>query len=278
MIEINDLYFGYSKRRELFSGLNLSLKPGNIYGLLGMNGAGKTTLLKQITGLLHPNSGSNTISGINSKTRHPEYLVNFYFVPEEFMLPGVNVKNYIKIYAPFYPNFNEEQFYEYIQEFELPEGHKLSRMSYGQKKKFLLSFGLAANTPVLITDEPTNGLDIPSKSKFRRIMASALNENRMIIISTHQVKDIEGVIDTVVILDNGKVKFNHKLDFVSDKLTFKNIEEGTDNANVLYLESILGGHKAVLKNRGNEFTQPDLELLFNSIISQKSKVLDYLNN
>ena len=135
-------------------------------------------------------------------------------------------------------------------------------MSYGQKKKFLLSFGLAANTPILITDEPTNGLDIPSKSKFRRIMASALNENRMIIISTHQVREIEGIIDTVLILDNGKIMLNKNLDAVSEKLSFKNITKDADNSDVLYTEPVLGGFKSILKSSVSEFTQPDMENYF----------------
>lgn len=277
MIEISNLNFAYSKKKQLFSDLNLNLETGCIYGLLGMNGAGKTTLLKQITGLLHPHSGTIKIGSIESVLRHPSYLSKFYFVPEEFMLPNISFSNYIKIYSPFYPNFNENEFLNYIKEFDLPEGHKLARMSYGQKKKFMLSFGLAANTPIVITDEPTNGLDIPSKSKFRRIMAGAINEDRMILISTHQVKDIEGVIDTVVVLDDGVVKFNHKLDTISDKLNFKTVDEGFNSDDVLYSEPVLGGNKAVIKNNDGAYSQPDLELLFNSIISDKSKVIDYLN-
>ena len=276
MVDINHLSFGYKRKKTLFSELNLELKEGRIYGLLGKNGSGKTTLLKQIAGILHPESGIVTLNNEIPQKRTPKVLASYYMIPEEFETPGITVKTFLKITAPFYPDFNETNFYEYLKEFDIDTGQKLSKMSYGQKKKFLISFGMAADTPLLITDEPTNGLDIPSKSIFRKLMASALTEDKLFVISTHQVKDIEGIIDTVVVLENGKIIFNQALEKISDKLCFKTLKN-IDNENVLYAEKGITGYAAVVKNTGEEASHINTELLFNSIIAKDSKVVKEFN-
>ncbi len=276
MIEISNLNFGYKKKETLFSELNLELKEGRIYGLLGKNGSGKTTLLKQMSGILHPQSGKITLNGEVPQKRLPKTLASYYLIPEEFETPGITVKTFLKITAPFYPNFNEANFYDYLKEFDIDTEQKLSKMSYGQKKKVLISFGMASDTPVLFSDEPTNGLDIPSKSIFRRLMASALSENKLFIISTHQVKDIEGIIDTLVVLDEGKIIFNQGLDVISDKLCFKTLKN-IDNENVLYAEKGLTGYAAIVKNTGEEASHINMELLFNSIIAKDSKITNFFN-
>jgi len=276
MVDINQLSFGYKKKKTLFSELNLELKEGRIYGLLGKNGSGKTTLLKQIAGILHPKSGTVTLNNEIPQKRTPKVLASYYMIPEEFETPGITVKTFLKVTAPFYPNFNETNFYGYLKEFDIDTEQKLSKMSYGQKKKFLISFGMAADTPLLITDEPTNGLDIPSKSIFRKLMASALTEDKSFIISTHQVKDIEGIIDTVVVLENGKIIFNQALEKISDKLCFKTLKN-IDDENVLYAEKGITGYAAVVRNTGEEASHINTELLFNSIIAKDSKVVKEFN-
>ncbi len=276
MITINNLNFGYQKKNKLFSDLNLSAKPGRIYGLLGKNGSGKTTLLKHVAGLLQPQSGEILLNGKIPQKRTTDVLASYYMIPEEFETPSLNVKTFVKINAPFYPDFNENQFYKYLDEFKINTEQKLSKMSYGQKKKVLISFGIATNTPLLIADEPTNGLDIPSKSTFRKITASSLDENKTIIISTHQVKDIEGIIDTLIVLDNGKIIFNRSLEEVSEKLCFKTVNNPEKN-NVLYAERNLTGYDAILKNTEKEYTRINLELLFNSVIESNSKIINEFN-
>jgi ABC-2 type transport system ATP-binding protein len=276
MVEINQLGFGYKKKKTLFSGLNLELKEGRIYGLLGKNGSGKTTLLKHMAGILHPHTGTVTLNNEIPQKRKPKTLSSYFMIPEEFDTPGINVKTYLKVSAPFYPNFNETNFYHYLKEFDIDPDQKLNKMSYGQKKKVLISFGMAADTSLLISDEPTNGLDIPSKSIFRKLMASALNEDKSFIISTHQVKDIEGIIDTVVVLDNGKIIFNHSLESISEKLCFKTLKN-IDDDNVLYAEKGITGYSAVVRNTGEEASHINTELLFNSIIAKTGKVINAFN-
>ncbi len=270
MIQIKDLSFGYKKNQVLFRNLNLELQSGSIYGLFGMNGAGKTTLLKHIAGLLFPKNGECLIFEKNVQMRLPEILANIYVIPEEFVLPAVKIDTFVDLHAPFYPRFDRTILDKYLQEFEISNDKNLTAYSYGQKKKFLIAFGLATQTNVLLMDEPTNGLDIPSKSQFRRIMAAASTEDQCIIISTHQVRDLASLIDHVIVLDDGQIIFQHNIMDIGNKLAFGKIKEGTAEE-YIYAEDVLGGKAAIYKNSGHD-TAIDLELLFNAIIKDPQSI------
>jgi len=272
MIKIENLSFNYDYKKPLFDQLNLALLPGNIYGLLGKNGAGKTTLLKIIAGLLFPKNGRLDVIGFQPKDRHPQFLREIYLITEEFNLPSMKIEHFVRLYSPFYPRFNHDLFEEYIYGFKLPKEQKLSAMSYGQKKNFLLSFGLATDCKLLILDEPTNGLDIPSKSQFRKIVANAIHEERSFIISTHQVRDMENLIDPIIILDEGKIIFFQDCERISSKLAITRQTEITDNSSLVYYESFLGGYNVVKENTNKEETRMNLEILFNAVVSNKEKI------
>ncbi len=275
MIQIENLTFGYKKNKILFSDLQLNLQKGKVYGLLGKNGSGKTTLLKQMAGMLFPQKGRITINNVEPKKRTVETLDKYFFLSEEFEMPNLSIKNFVKINAPFYKSFNEEKFNNYVEEFKLPTENKLDKMSYGQKKKMLIAFALASETPILFSDEPTNGLDIPSKSTFRQLMAQSINEESLFIISTHQIKDIEGIIDAVVIVNEGKIIFNQGLDKIAEKLCFKTVEN-IDDENILFYEKHLNSYNVIAKNTDNENSHIDLEILFNALISDKVKDIQKL--
>jgi ABC-2 type transport system ATP-binding protein len=270
MINITNLTFGYKKNKILFNDLNLSMQEGSIFGLFGMNGAGKTTLLKHIAGLLFPQKGECLVFNRPSSERIPEMLSNIFLIPEEFELPALKASTYVDVHAPFYPRFDKFEFERHAKEFDIDIQKKLTTLSYGQKKKFLIAFGLAANTSLLIMDEPTNGLDIPSKSQFRRILASTTNGSRCLLISTHQVRDLASVIDSVIILDNGGVIFQKSIDQISETFTFGKIRD-EETYNVVYSEDILGGKVAILRNTG-KYTQVDLEILFNAVVNNPSLI------
>ena len=278
MIQIQNLSFSYSKKQALFNQLSLELPSGNIYGLLGKNGAGKSTLLKIITGLLFPEKGKLIVEGFLPQDRYPQFLSEIYLVTEEFYLPSVNIKRYIRLYSPFYPRFNKDLFNEYIAEFNIPEDQKLSDMSYGQKKNFLLSFGLATDCKLLVLDEPTNGLDIPSKSQFRKIVANAIHEERSFIISTHQVRDMENLIDPIIIMDEGEIILFRDYEQISGKLAITREKELTENSSMVYYESSLGGYTVVKENTEGEETNMNLEILFNAVISNKGKIKEIFKN
>jgi len=242
-IEIKNLCFGYTKER-LFSNLDLSLQGGNIYGLLGKNGAGKTSLLKLICGLRIPDSGACSVLGWEPRNRPASLLEDIYFLPEEFYIPPISGELYRQIYAPFYPRFSLEAFRDYLGEFDL----------------------------LVLLDEPTNGLDIPSKSQFRKLLAGAGQEERIILISTHQVRDMENLIDPIIILDEGQIIFQQPMYEVTRCLRVEMQMEQPSGDGVLYSEKALGGYVVVRRNQSGEETQLDLETLFNTVIANRDRI------
>lgn len=273
MVNIQHLDFSYPRKQPLFEELSMELQPGNIYGLLGENGAGKTSLLKLIAGLLYPQNGICKVHNYEASKRVPQMLSEIYMIPEEFYFPSIYIEEFVKINSAFYPKFSYEQFLEYMKEFKMESHQKLSSLSYGQKKKVLLAFGLATNAKLIILDEPTNGLDIPSKSQFRKVLASSISEDQSYIISTHQVRDMESLIDPIVVLDNGKIIFNHSVEEISRNLSFKVVKDDESPENMIYGESLVSGTAGILENKDREETQINLELLFNGIIQENEKMI-----
>ncbi len=276
MVLVKNISFSYGKS-SLFRNLSLQIQQGNIYGLLGMNGAGKTTLLRLIAGQLFRHAGTMETHGFDPKMRDPRMLANIYYLPEESVLPNISASYYVKIYAPFYPKFSMEAYRTYGSQFDLPHDKPLNQLSYGEKKKFLLCFGLASGTSLLLLDEPTNGLDIPSKSQFRRIIASAMDDQRAFIISTHQVRDMDNLIDPVIILHGGTVIFHHSLDEVSRSISVSFSRRIPEQAEYLYAEQVPGGFSVISKRmpQDNE-TSIDLETLFNTAVSAPQKLREVL--
>jgi ABC-2 type transport system ATP-binding protein len=272
MITIKNLKYGYSKKHLLYEDLSLELQPGSITGLLGKNGAGKTTLLKLLTGLSSPLSGSISINGSIPSQRSQSLLGDMYFVPEEFYLPAISILDYVKANGNFYPRFDQSKMERILVEFGLSNDSKLTKLSHGQKKKFLIAFALATQCRLLVLDEPTNGLDIPSKSLFRKILAGSLDEDQLVIISTHQVKDVENLIDTILILDEGRIVFNHGLGEISERLAFEASNSQTDEE-ILYSEAAPGGFRIIRPLNGTP-SEIDIELLFNATISGHKLMTD----
>lgn len=278
MIQLNRVSFGYSKRHLLFQDLNMNLESGRIYGLLGKNGAGKSSLLRNMAGLLYPLSGSIHINGFTPKLRTPSFLQDIYFLPEEIHLPPVTMGKYVELMAPFYPNFDHVKFNKYISEFDIPEKNKLTGMSYGQKKKVLIAFALATQTKILLMDEPTNGLDIPSKSQFRKVVASVLDPDRLILISTHQVRDLDNLIDEIIVLEDSQVLIQHSLQEISERLYFGVQPQIDAEDDVIHSEVSFKGYKVVAENPGQFESRVDLEQLFNATISNPGRIKALFQN
>ncbi len=278
MIDIENLSFGYSRKKLLYKNLNLKLNAGSIYGLLGRNGAGKSTLLKNIIGLLFPTTGHISVNGFVPKKRLPSFLETIYFIPEEVYVPALTVEKYVNLFSPFYPLFNKEALFSYLEMLEVVTDKKLNTLSFGQQKKFIIAFALACNTRVLLLDEPTNGLDIPSKKRFRKLIASVMNEDRMIFISTHQIRDLDNMIDRVIIVENGELLVNASLEDIGEKMSFRNVDILPEDTIVLYEEDSLKGKSIVTKNTGRENTKVNLEHLFNAVSENPSIAKEIFNN
>lgn len=268
MISIQHLTFQYKKQDALFTDLSFEQQNGSIVGLLGKNGAGKSTFLKLITGLLKPQIGELNINGFKPFDRFPDFLSDIYMVSEEFSFPSITIGLYIKATAPLYPKFDYEKMNKILQEFELDPKKNLNGLSHGQRKKFLIAFALSTNCSLLILDEPTNGLDIPSKSLFRKILVSSVSDEQLVLISTHQVKDIETIIDTIVVLDEGKMVYNETVFNISQQLQFKTVTSLSDIETAVYQEKCLGGYRIIMPADELEETEIDIELLFNAIINK----------
>jgi ABC-2 type transport system ATP-binding protein len=278
MIEVQNLSFGYKKRKLLYKNLNLKIEVGSIYGLLGKNGAGKSTLLKNFIGLLFPKGGKISVNGYEPKKRWPSFLETIYFIPEEVYVPALTVEGYKELFSPFYPAFNQEQFYKYLEHLDVKDKGKLNGLSFGQQKKFIIAFALACNTKVLLLDEPTNGLDIPSKIKFRKLIASVFTDDKIIFISTHQIRDLDNLIDRVIIVDEGELLLNASVGDIAEKLCFKNVNELNEQETILYSEESLKGFSIVAKNENGEDTKVNLEHLFNAVTYNPTKAKTIFQN
>ena len=273
MIDIQQISFGYRSQNDIFQALSLQLCAGRIHGLLGKNGAGKTTLLKLISGTLFPYGGAISTFGYSPAKRNPIMLQDIYFLPEEIFLPPLSIERYVQVYAPFYPRFDHTQFDSMLSEFEIStKKQKLHTLSHGQKKKVQIAFSLAANTRLLIMDEPTNGLDIPAKSQFRRIVANTFDEKQCIIISTHQVRDLHSLIDYITILDEHDIVMSCSVEEITKRLLFKWYDTGDAPQDALYTEESVKGVAAVLKNREQVESKLDIEILFNALFANKEKI------
>lgn len=264
-INIENVNFKYrGSRKTVLENISLQLQENRICGLLGKNGVGKSTLLYLIAGLLRPEKGSIRIGQMEAKKRQPEMLQEMFFVPEEYSLPETTLSEYVKMSLPFYPDFSQELLDMCLDAFELSRDLNLRELSMGQKKKVFISFALATNTKILLMDEPTNGLDIPSKAQFRKAVSRAMNEDRIIIISTHQVHDIEQLLDHIVILSDKGVLMNKSAEEISNEYVFE-YRSPDDMHDAIYAEPTLQGN-LVMAPRGNRpETQINLELLFNAV-------------
>ena len=266
MVNIDGLSFAYG-RGALFKELSLGLTPGNIYGLLGVNGAGKSTLLKLMSGLVFPAAGSVRSLEHNPAERKPSFLLDVFVLAEDAQAPNMPAGDFIRTRAPFYPRFDGALFERYLREFELPSAGNLATLSHGQQKKFLLAFGLASQAKLVLLDEPTNGLDIPSKSVLRRVIAEAVNGERLFVISTHQVRDLGTLMDPIVILHEGRVLLNRTLAEIGARLhmTQQASPPPAGAPNLLFSEPAVGGFWSVW--RGGADGPLDLEVLFNAIVA-----------
>lgn len=279
MLNVENLSFAYHRNKgNVLDDLNLKVESGRVYGLLGKNGAGKSTLLYLMSGLLTPKKGYVTYHGVNVRRRLPVTLKDMFLVPEEFELPSISLDDYIKLYAPFYPRFSKEDMLKYLNLFEMELHIKsLSSLSMGQKKKVFMSFALATNTSLLLMDEPTNGLDIPGKSQFRKFIASGMNDDRTIVISTHQVRDIDKILDHILIMNEERVLLDAAVSDICREFVFVESDDAELQSNAFYSIPSLQGNMLMLRNEGGVESDVNLELLFGAVASNPEKVASVLN-
>lgn len=273
MIRIEDISFAYRKgRKQVFRHFNAELELGGIYGLLGKNGAGKSTLLHLMAGMVAPSEGRVLLHGEEMTKRSVTSLQSLFLVPEEFSLPAVSLDRYLRYMAPFYPRFSAGILKRALDCFELSADLHLDRLSMGQRKKVFISFALAANTEWLLLDEPTNGLDIPGKRQFRKILVQEMNGERGVIISTHQVLDVEHLLDRLLIIDQGQALLQKTVAEVCETVRFAQTSDPKLLRRAIYQLPSLQGASVLLPNEEGMESNLDLELLFNALMEKREEM------
>lgn len=275
MIEIKDLAFSYGKTPILKS-ITTTLEEGRIYGLLGENGVGKTTLLTLLCGLKKVCSGSITTDGENPFDRTPTLLKNQFYLPDEVLAVAMKAECFAKERGAFWPDYDHSKFLEIMKEFENDPAKKMNQMSAGQLKKTYISLALACGCKYIFMDEPTNGLDIPSKTQFRSAIMKYTSDDSTIVISTHQVRDLENIIDPIIILDRQDVLLNASVEEITSKLYF---DYGTQlHPESLYSEQLPGGFIQVYPNTTGEDSKINVEALFNAVHKNKELIKGMFSN
>ena len=275
MITIQNLSFSYGSKGVL-KNISMELKGGNIYGLLGENGVGKTTLLTLLCGLKKPATGTIDTDGRVPFDREPSLLAEQFYLPDE-VAPMRNKANRFGLEnGALWPKYDHEKFLTLLREFEVDEEQRMDSMSAGQLKKTWIAFALACNARHYFLDEPTNGLDIPSKSQFRKAITKYTADDSCVVISTHQVRDLEEIIDPIIILDKQDVLLNATVEAITSKLFF---DYGTVvREDALYREMLPGGFLQVCPNTDGEDSKVNIEALFNAVHTHKALVKDMFKN
>lgn len=275
MLQFENVSFGYRKSRMVLDDISMTLEPGCIYGLLGVNGVGKSTLFRLICGLNPPNSGNIKVLDYIPKYRKPDMLSKLFLLPEEIDFPGLNIIQFSKAYGAFYPNFSADDLSSLLEKFKILPDQKLSTMSQGQRKKANIAFALACHTSILLMDEPTNGLDIPSKTVFRKILSEFRSPETLVIISTHQVLDLERLIDAAIILDNRKIVLCEKAVDLLKKFHFGTIDKNNADSAIYRVGTVRGEVGITLRNPDEPIQtidEFDLETLFNAAMEIPEKL------
>ena len=274
MITIKKLGFSYGDNVVL-KDISMNLEEGRIYGLLGENGVGKTTLLTLLAGLKDVWEGSIEVDGQTPFDRKPSFLSNIYYLPDEVPAPRRKAIDYASDHGQYWSKFSIDKFSEIMNVFDTDENQRMDHMSYGQLKKTFISFALACNTKYLFMDEPTNGLDIPSKGQFRKAVSKYTSDDSTLLISTHQARDLEAIIDPIIILDRRDVLMNASLDEIAQKLYFDYTTDADPSA--LYSEMIPGGSIQVLVNKEGVESKVNIEALFNAVLLHKGMIKEMFN-
>ena len=258
MIKLTNLEAGYKQKNPVLSAISTRIEAGNIYGLLGSNGVGKTTLLHTIAGVLEPLAGEVDVMGYTPSAHTRQFFEQIYYITDEVELPAMSLEGYIGTYAKFRPGFSREQMQDYLQRMNFTFGVRLNKLSLGNRKKFVIAYALACNTPLLLMDEPTNGLDIESKRQLRSILASLDMSNRAIIISTHQIADLEQMLSHILIIKDKQLIISTSLDNAAQRLSFGRVGEF---AEPLFVD----GLRVIAQNNG-EYSNLDLEMLYLAVL------------
>ena len=280
MIRLNDLTIGYG-HRILLQHASATIPAGELVALVGRNGTGKSTLLRAIAGLGERLGGEIRLDGHSLETLSPQQLATTvsFVTTERVRIPNLRCEDVVALGRAPYTNWIgrvQEQDKAIVERsLELVgmaafAGKTMDRMSDGECQRVMIARALAQDTPIILLDEPTNGLDITSRQALKRIISRSMDDESTLLISTHQAHDFENLLDHLVILGKGEILLNRSLDEISNRLLFAR----TDilPAESIYSEQDLAGHFSILPNEDGEENTPDIELLYKAVLQQPEKI------
>jgi len=194
-------------RKIVLENYNMTLEKGKVYGLLGKNGEGKTTLIRIIMGVIPADKGEIFYKNKRVKFNDTSYKKEVGYIPEENIFFGwMRMKELLDFNSSFYPTWNHQKAEEYLKRFSLDKKTKIKNLSRGMKLKLGLIVALASEPELLILDDPTSGLDVPTRHDFLKdIIREILESGTTILFSSHMVHELEGIIEHLGILHNGNL-------------------------------------------------------------------------
>lgn len=202
VIEVKNISKSFG-RKKVLTGASFTAKKGEITCLIGVNGVGKTTVLNAIMNLTPINSGEILIDG---KKINKDSYEKITFIPDAItMMPQMRIQDAFEFMEDFYQSWNTKRAEELLSFFRLQKEERISNLSKGNKAKVNLLLGLALDVDYVLMDEPFSGIDIFSREQIADVFTTHLIEDRGVIVTTHEIGDIEHLIDHVVLLDHGVV-------------------------------------------------------------------------
>lgn len=276
MITLDRVSYSYHKKGvPALSEVSAQIGEG-IHLMLGENGAGKTTLLHVMAGLLFPRAGRCLIDTVPVSSRRPEVMEQVFFLAEDMRLGAKTVREFARIHAPFYPTFSAKVLDGCLAAFGLSGDEKLKNLSLGNRKKSNIAYAMSLQTPILLLDEPANGLDIESKKALQQIFATYVRPDQTVVVSTHTVWDLKNLFDGVIVLNRSHLVLAKPLSQIVERVAFvTSLEEPQD---ALYKEMEVSGWHGIVPNEGNGDSDIDFTLLYSALRSEKgNEIINLIN-
>jgi len=244
ILQTKNLYKSFG-RKQVLNDFSMILEEGKVYGLLGKNGEGKTTLIRMIMGIIPSDKGKILYKGKEITFNQPSYKKEVGYIPEESIFFGwMTIKELMAFNSSFYPKWNAQKARDLLNRFELDEKFRIKNLSRGMKLKLGLIVALAAEPELLILDDPTSGMDVPTRHDFLKgIIREILDEGTTILFSSHLVHELEGIIDHLGILHHGQLILEENFEQVKNNakkghLVFDGtVPDGIDTKGILTIQT-----------------------------------------
>ncbi|SEO06312.1 ABC-2 type transport system ATP-binding protein [Amphibacillus marinus] len=273
MINCENVSFNYRKK-AIYQNFNWCLKAGTICGLLGPNGAGKTTLFNMLAGLVFPTKGEINIAGHNPSKREAAFYRQFAYVAETLPCPSMSPMVYATLCGPLYPNYSPERFLQLAEAFELDIEQNFNAFSAGDLRKAWLAIVLACQTALILLDEPSKGLDIKAQASLRKALAETAAAGSRILLSTHHVREVEGILDHVTIINRGgKLLLNAEVAQLYQHYSL--IEAAQEHqlpSDILAKQRLTMGWVGLVNQPAQTMQDIPLELLFSGLCRQEQVI------